>query len=593
MRRPVRLFVAAILVLGGLLAGSPAAAATGYTITDLGTLGGDGSTAHGINTAGDVAGTSNTSSGAYSAFRWKGGIMTSIGTLGGFGSEGWDISDSGWVAGTGQTSATWFQAFWWAGTDPHPIGTLGGHWSEAYAINDANQIVGRSENATGQVEAFSWAPGTTMVGLGSLGPGTFSDAYGINDAGVIVGESGTAAGGTHAFSYADGVMTDLGTPSPNFSASWARDINDGGTIVGGVQVTNSYALHPFVRSPVGAWDVITEVDGYADAVNAAGTVVGTYFTPAGESAFIYENGVLTDLNQLLPSGSGWNLAAAFDINDRGQIVGEGMHNGEPRAFRLDPTRIAADVGVSLTASPDPLLAGTPATFTATVTNHGPFEATSIQLDVDLPVNATFVTCAADGGGVCSGANSQPTVTFPGLASGAVAHATFTVGSPASAADGVEYGASAAVSATEADPGPTNDTATALVTISNNSDLAVTASQDRDRAKAGQTVRQTFVVGNNGPGASGSVAFDEVLAPGLQVVSVSASAPCTSAAGSVHCDFGTLQAGASRTVTVAVLVGSSGGAERTSTATVSSPNHDPAASNDGATLVLRVTGGRGK
>ena len=45
---------------------------------------------------------------------------------------------------------------------------------------------------------------------------------------------------------------------------------------------------------------------------------------------------MKDLNALLPRGSGWVLNNAWDINDKGQITGNGLHNGNARAFRLTP-----------------------------------------------------------------------------------------------------------------------------------------------------------------------------------------------------------------------------------------------------------------
>ncbi len=45
---------------------------------------------------------------------------------------------------------------------------------------------------------------------------------------------------------------------------------------------------------------------------------------------------MVDLNTLLPPNSGWVLDVAHDVNDRGQIVGEGLHNGQRHAFRYNP-----------------------------------------------------------------------------------------------------------------------------------------------------------------------------------------------------------------------------------------------------------------
>ena len=47
---------------------------------------------------------------------------------------------------------------------------------------------------------------------------------------------------------------------------------------------------------------------------------------------------MQDLNNLLPANSGWVWSRAVDINDAGQIVGDGFKDGQPRAFLLTPTQ---------------------------------------------------------------------------------------------------------------------------------------------------------------------------------------------------------------------------------------------------------------
>ena len=41
---------------------------------------------------------------------------------------------------------------------------------------------------------------------------------------------------------------------------------------------------------------------------------------------------------MIAPGSGWDLTGATAVNRRGQIVGDGVHDGAPRAFLLSPTR---------------------------------------------------------------------------------------------------------------------------------------------------------------------------------------------------------------------------------------------------------------
>jgi len=43
-------------------------------------------------------------------------------------------------------------------------------------------------------------------------------------------------------------------------------------------------------------------------------------------------------NTLIPNDSGWHLTRADGINNHGQVVGKGIHNGHTRAFLLTPIR---------------------------------------------------------------------------------------------------------------------------------------------------------------------------------------------------------------------------------------------------------------
>ena len=77
----------------------------------------------------------------------------------------------------------------------------------------------------------------------------------------------------------------------------------------------------------------------AYSINDSGQVVGISYFDEGlkRHAFLYDESMgMVDLNNLIPSDSGWLLSRAFGINSSGHIIGSGSINGEKHAFLLIP-----------------------------------------------------------------------------------------------------------------------------------------------------------------------------------------------------------------------------------------------------------------
>ena len=291
------------------------------------------------------------------------------------------ISNSGLVVGHAYFSGHAHAALWDDGVlrDLHPV-----DWgiSFAYGINDAGQVVGSTDTPEGN-HAFIWDQGT-MTYLESVSD--YVSANAINSAGQVVGWAGGMGVAPHAVLWQDGSMIDLGASGENASA--AEDINTSGQVAGWIMVrisTHDLADHAcywagtqmcdlgtlggknsraravndvgqivgWAETPAGnqhafIWDStggIRELSELGDVdtsrafgINKAGQVVGEWYPGGKNRAFFWENGQMTDLNDLIPEGTGWVLEVAEDINDSGQIVGYGHIEGcvDFRAFLLTP-----------------------------------------------------------------------------------------------------------------------------------------------------------------------------------------------------------------------------------------------------------------
>jgi probable HAF family extracellular repeat protein len=87
----------------------------------------------------------------------------------------------------------------------------------------------------------------------------------------------------------------------------------------------------------------------AYSLNDKGQVTGTSSLASTDHAFLWQDGRFTDLNDLIPTGSGWELGAAGDINNSGLILGSGTYHGEDHAFLLTP-KPTADADIQLSQS---------------------------------------------------------------------------------------------------------------------------------------------------------------------------------------------------------------------------------------------------
>jgi probable HAF family extracellular repeat protein len=214
--------------------------------------------------------------------------------------------------------------------------------SEALAVNARGMIVGYALNTlTGPIRAVTWQNGNVSEIVLPLGP--HSVAQGISDTGIICGWMGQQPN-QRGFLSQNGMTTVLQVPPGAVNESGAAaSVNNGGDACG----------YYFILDPVSgqyrrrgcAWidgEVIDlgtlpgfpEVDPHS--INDAREIVGDALVENGGTGFLWRDGVMHDLNDLVPPGSP-TLFGARGINNRGQITGEAEEaSGRGVAYRLTP-----------------------------------------------------------------------------------------------------------------------------------------------------------------------------------------------------------------------------------------------------------------
>jgi uncharacterized repeat protein (TIGR01451 family) len=129
----------------------------------------------------------------------------------------------------------------------------------------------------------------------------------------------------------------------------------------------------------------------------------------------------------------------------------------------------ADLSVTKSDSPDPVVASGNLTYAILVQNAGPETATNASLSDAVPTNSTFVSLVAPAGWSCTsppvGGTGSISCLNPSVLSGASAAFTLVVNVNAATPDGTTISNTASVSSSIADSNPSNDSATATTLVS--------------------------------------------------------------------------------------------------------------------------------
>ncbi|HEX8613316.1 MAG TPA: PEP-CTERM sorting domain-containing protein [Telluria sp.] len=221
------------------------------------------------------------------------------------------INNAGQIVGT-RNGHAWL----WSAGGGIDLGTLGGASSTGTALNRFGEVTGGSLTASGEEHAFIYSRGV-MTDLGTIGGGAFTRGTAINDLGQIAGDFHAPATGWGAFVRLDGQLRDIGNLGG--ASTWATGINNAGRVVGSSLAQGDF--HPPQSAYIYENGVMTALNhspsgmNSANAVNQAGQITGTDWH-GPEAAYLYTNG----MTQVL--GSMYGLAAwGTALNNRGEVVG--------------------------------------------------------------------------------------------------------------------------------------------------------------------------------------------------------------------------------------------------------------------------------
>jgi uncharacterized repeat protein (TIGR01451 family) len=300
----------------------------------------------------------------------------------------------------------------------------------------------------------------------------------------------TAAQPTTVQPVADLLITKTDSPDP---------VNAGSNLTYTITLTNN---GPNTATSVSATDTLpanltfvsATATGGAVCTLAAGTVTCTVASLAN-AASITATITVRPTAAAVPSVSNTaNVTATeFDPNT--------ADNSASATTTVNPT---ADLAVTKSDSPDPVVVSTNLTYNVTVVNNGPSAATAVVLTDTLPGTVTYVSATPSQGGPCTQAAGVVTCPLGAINNGANATVAIVVTAPNTPGN-ISNTASATSGVT--DPTAANNTATQGTTVNSGvvADFSLGAAPPVQAVFAGLSTGYIVTVTPSG-GFTGNVAF---------------------------------------------------------------------------------------
>lgn len=207
-----------------------------------------------------------------------------------------------------------------------------------------------------------------------------------------------------------------------------------------------------------------------------------------------------------------------------------------------PVIFSADLSITKTDSPDPVIAGNLLTYTIEATNNGPSAALNMMISDPIPAGTVFVSAVASAGAilVTPAVNANGLVKATWNAAGGVANGltgpgvkrTLTIVvrvCPEVTCNTILSNTATTMSETP-DPNPANNSATETTTVQAQSDLMITKSGPSEAPYSttgfDSIVTYTLSFSNKGPSNAAGTKIVDVLPKGFEVVETTSTVPGT-------------------------------------------------------------------
>jgi uncharacterized repeat protein (TIGR01451 family) len=347
---------------------------------------------------------------------------------------------------------------------------------------------------------------------------------------VFLGKTGTNINGTWLFHAVDSVGIDVGSIQ-----CWSLFLTpavclDGGSQCPGVDLAIGMRASP--EPVVQGSNLVYTITVTNFGPNTAKSTVMSQVLPAGcifvsagasQGTISQSGGVVTaNFGSLAVNAVATATVTITPINT-GVIVSSATVSAADN--ELDPSNNSAtvashvnppfcDLAIGLAGAPNPVLVGQTLSYTVSVTNKGPANATGVLLTNTIPAGMTFISAVPSQGVVTSTLGNVVVASLGGVTNGGRATLTINV---TPSFEGT-FSATSTVSATQVDPFLANNSAIVSTVVGPAADLGIALRARVATLVIGGTNTYFLTVSNRGPSLATGVVLQDILPAGVVLLS---------------------------------------------------------------------------